>query len=82
MQLVKIQAYKYQELDDKAKEKVIYELNKNAFDSEYETFDGKMVHCWDYFGDWKLEDQIDFCDTNEYLFDKYGNMIHHLIKGE
>ena len=89
MELVKIQAYKYQELDDKAKENYIhtmwdmpfyYEMDKNPFDSEYESIDGKMIHCWDYFGDWQLSEQIDFCDCNEYLFDKYGNMIHHLIE--
>ena len=83
MELVKIKAYKYQELNDIAKKNVIYEMDKNPFDSEYESIDGKMIHCWDYFGDWQLSEQIDFCDCNEYLFDKYGNMIHNLIeKGE
>ena len=76
---VKIQAYKYQELDSKGKAQVIYKMNEIPFDSEFENDNGELITEYDYFGDWDLSDQIEFCDINEYLFDKYGNPIHHLI---
>jgi len=83
MELVKIQAYKYQELDDKAKEKYIHTMWDMPFDYEDEDEHGNSIMKYEYFGDWELSEQIDFCECNEYLFDKYGNPIHHLIeKGE
>lgn len=82
MELVKIEAYKYQELDDKAKENFIHKMYDMPFDYEDEDKDGNIITKYDYFADWNLEEQIDFCYHNEYLFDKYGNMIHHLVKGE
>ena len=85
MELVKIEAYKYQELDDKAKEKYIYKMWDYPFEYEVDDADenGNPIFKYEYFGDWELSEQIDFCECNEYLFDKYGNPIHHLIeKGE
>ena len=81
IKIVKIRAYKYQELDSKGKAKVIYQMNEIPFDSEFENDNGELITEYDYFGDWDLSDQIDFCDINEYLFDRYGNPIHHLIEG-
>jgi hypothetical protein len=83
MELVKIKAYKYQELDDKAKENYIHTMWDMPFDYEMEDEHGNSIIKYEYFGDWELSEQIDFCECNKYLFDKYGNPIHHLIqKGE
>ena len=75
---VKIQAYKYQELDSKGKENVIYKMNEIPFNSEFENVNGEVITEYDYFGDWDLSEQIEFCDINEYLFDKFGKCVHHL----
>ena len=46
---------------------------------EDEDIDGNTVIKYDYFGDFRLEEQIDFCNVNEYLFNEYGEPIHQLI---
>ena len=35
----------------------------------------------DYFADMDLEEQIEFCEMNNYLFNKYGELIGHLEEG-
>ena len=75
---VEITAYKFEELDDKATFEVLVWLNEFALENvdehgntSYEYFD----EIYDYDPDYVIE----HCYANEYLFDKYGNAIHHLI---
>tara|TARA_B100001250_G_C19334057_1_gene585998 strand:- start:313 stop:558 length:246 start_codon:yes stop_codon:yes gene_type:complete len=76
--LISIRAYKYAELDDKAKENFIHEMWDTPFDYEDEDKEGNTIIKYDYFADMNLEEQIDFCETNDYLFNKYGELIGHL----
>ena len=76
--LISIRAYEYAELDDKAKENFIHEMWDWAFDYEDEDEEGNTIIKYDYFADMNLEEQIDFCKINDYLFNKYGEVIGHL----
>jgi len=79
MKIVKIKAYKFEELKDSAKYEVLTWLDKYPID--YEDEDGN-TKC-EYFSDIYHQDQeyiAEHCQSNEYLFDEYGNVIHHLIE--
>ena len=76
--LISIIAYKYAELDIKAKENFIHEMWDMPFDYEDEDKEGNPIIKYDYFGEWDLEYQIEFCEMNDYLFNKYGELIGHL----
>ena len=73
--IVKIRAYKYEDLDEHKQFKVVLWLDKWPID--YEDEDGE-TH-WEYFEDMTKEDITEHCEANEYLFNKYGRPIHHLI---
>ena len=68
---MKIRAYEYTELNEKAKDNFIHEMWDMPFEYEDEDEKGNIIIKYDYFGEWDLEDQIDFCESNDYLFDKY-----------
>lgn len=75
---VTIKAYQFEELDDKAKYNALIWLNRNPL--EYENEKGEMVlEHWYYVYQDDPSYVIDHCDSNEYLFSKYGEPIHHLI---
>jgi len=78
--LIKIRAYEYAELNDKAKDNFIHSMWDMPFEAETGEHDdeGNMIIEYDYFGEWDLEEQIDFCESNDYLFNKYGKLIGHL----
>jgi hypothetical protein len=80
MKTIEVNAYKYNELNDEAKFKVKLWLDEIPF--EYETGDldenGKPVVKNDYASEWDERDIQEHCEINGYLFDKYGNCIHHL----
>ena len=76
--LISIRAYEYAELDDKAKENFIHEMWDMPFDYEDEDKEGNTIIKYDYFGEWDLEEQIDFCEANNYLFNKYGELVGQL----
>ena len=78
--LITVKAYQYQELNDDAKNKFMYEMYDMPFDYEDEDEEGNTIIKYDYFAEWDLEEQIDFCEINKYLFDKYGNLIGHLAE--
>ena len=75
MKEVKINAYSYAELSEDSKANVNYKYFLDGFDYEDEDADGNITVKYDYFQDWELYEQIDFCDSNEYLFDKYGYLL-------
>jgi quinol monooxygenase YgiN len=75
---VSINAYQYQDLDNDAKKEVIYWLDSSP--QEYEKEDGTFGYS--YYSDLSKEDEhiiIEFCDMNNYRFDKHGNRIDRLI---
>ena len=75
---VTIGAYKFEELDNKARFKVLIWLDEWPLD--YEDENGETE--WEYFTEIYNQDPdyvIEHCEANEYLFDEYGNAIHHLI---
>ena len=74
--IVKVRAYKYHELDEHRQWKVAVWLDDWPLD--YEDEDGE-IH-WEYFTDMTKEDIAEHCEANEYLFDKFGAPIHHLIE--
>jgi len=78
--LITVKAYQYQELNDDAKNKFMHEMYDMPFDYEDEDEEGNTIIKYDYFAEWDLEEQIDFCEINKYLFDKYGNLIGHLAE--
>tara|TARA_R100000995_G_scaffold67950_2_gene36602 strand:+ start:76 stop:342 length:267 start_codon:yes stop_codon:yes gene_type:complete len=78
--LIKIRAYRFEELNDKARENFAHQMYDMPFDSETGEYDdeGNAILEYDYFAEWHFEEQIEYCEMNEYLFDKYGNLISHL----
>lgn len=82
MKIVKIKAYKYEELNERAKDKFINEMYDIPFDYDIEDENGELIRKYDFFGEWELSEQIEFCEMNEYLFDEYGRTINYLTIDE
>lgn len=76
MKIVKIKAYKFEELDDQSQFKAALWLDE--WPCEYEDEEGEMH--WEYFTDMETHDVIEHCEANEYLFNRFGEPIHHLIE--
>ena len=62
--LIKIKAYEYAELNDKAKNNFINEMLNMPFEYEDEDKQGNTIIKYDYFGEWDLNDQIEHCETH------------------
>jgi hypothetical protein len=80
--LITVRAYEYKELDDKAKATFIHYMYDNPFDYEDEDENGNTIIKYYYFADWEIEEQIDYCESNNYLFNKYGELIKHYEESE
>ena len=95
MKNVTIEAFNFQDLNEKAKEKVIYWLDlypveyeycklfgfSNLF-KEYEKENGSFGYS--YYSELDKKDEyiiVEMCEMNNYLFNLHGEPIHHLIKG-
>ena len=76
--LITIKAYEYAELNDKAKNNFIHEMWDEPFEYEDEDKQGNTIIKYDYFGEWDLKDQIEHCEMNDYIFNKYGELVGHL----
>jgi hypothetical protein len=79
MKTVKIKAYKFEELAEHRQYKVAVWLDEWPIDYEDENGNTK----WQYFSDLYFtnkEEIAEHCEANEYLFDKFGEPIHHLIQ--
>ena len=75
---ITIDAYKIYELNGKALIHALHWLDE--FPLEYEKEDGTFGY--DYYSDiWESDKDyvIEYCVINDYLFDKYGQPIHHLL---
>jgi len=80
MKTIQVHAYEYNELNDKAKFQVKIWLNEVPFDYDTGEIDenGKPIIKYEYPGDWDDKEIYEHCELNNYLFDKYGNCVHHL----
>lgn len=74
--IVKIRAYKYEDLSHQSQFDAVVWLDECAID--YEDDEGNTY--WEYFTDMETQDVIEHCEANEYLFNKFGKPIHHLIE--
>lgn len=78
MKTYKIDGYKFEELTDKAKQKVIYWLCITFEPIDYEKDDGTIGYL--YWEELDNEYFQDTCEANEYVFTYEGTPIHHLTK--
>jgi hypothetical protein len=80
MKTIQVNAYEYNELNDEAKFKVKLWLNEIPLDYDTGEIDenGKPIIKDEYPGDWSDEEINEHCELNNYLFDKWGNCVHHL----
>ena len=75
MRIENIKTYSFNELNNKAKHRVIYWLDECPLD--YEDEEGKVQY--QYFIDLEELDIEEHCEANNYRFDETGRPIHHLI---
>jgi len=73
---VTIEAYKYEDLDHQSQWDALVWLDECPLDYEDENGETK----WEYFTEMETQDVIEHCEANEYLFNKFGEPIHHLIE--
>ena len=78
MEIIKIKAYQYNELNEKAKLKVKYWLNETPFEYEDEDENGRIVAKVEYLGDMRDIEIQEYCEDNGYLFSESGGRVHHL----
>tara|TARA_A100001201_G_scaffold32785_5_gene35278 strand:+ start:1332 stop:1580 length:249 start_codon:yes stop_codon:yes gene_type:complete len=78
MKIIKVNAYEFNELNQKAKNEVVNWLDQHPLDYETEDEQGNIIKEYQYFYDMEEIDIIEHCEMNEYLFNKYGEPIHHL----
>ena len=80
MKTIQVNAYEYNELNDKAKFQAKIWLNEVPFDYDTGEIDenGKPIIKYEYPGDWDDKEIYEHCELNNYLFDKFGNCVHHL----
>ena len=73
---VTIEAYKYEDLDQISQFEVLTWLDEFPLDYKDENGETK----WEYFTAMETQTVIEHCEANGYLFNKFGEPIHHLIK--
>ena len=76
MKLVNIKAYKYEELSGYAQDNFDAYMYDCPFDCENNEGEFEI----EFFADWDYEDRAEYCEMNDYLFDKTGRLINDLIK--
>ena len=74
--IYQVQGFTFKELNNKAKLKVINWLDE--FPIDYEDEEGQ-IH-YRYFSELEEIDIEDHCDVNGYIFNTYGEPIHHIIE--
>ena len=75
---VLIEGFQYKELPTKSQRKVLEWLDECPIDTE--THDGQIGY--EYPSDWTTDEVQEHCMMNEYLFDRLGEPIHHLVLTE
>jgi hypothetical protein len=81
MKTIKINAYEFKDLKGNSKYKALNWLDERP--CEYEDYEdenqqGNLIKKNDYISQWDNNEIIEHCEINQYLFDIYGNPIHHL----
>lgn len=76
MEKVIIEAYQFKELNEKAKDRVINWLDEDPVEVQYEN----QFFYYRYFSEGSEDDISEHCELNNYLFNIYGQPIHHLIR--
>ena len=76
MRQIIIDAYQYQELDKTAKSFVVCWLEAYPIEED----GGKVM---EYYSKEKTNEKMiaEHCNSNGYLFDRYGYPVHHIEKG-
>lgn len=74
---VLIEGFQYTELSVKAQRKVLEWLDEHPIDDE-----GNTATRYEHPSDWTTDEVQEYCMVNEYLFDRYGDPIHHLVLTE
>ena len=77
-QTIKIKAYQYEDLSDDSQWEVTHWVDEEPWEDENE--DGSVE--FSFFSDLNESEKAEHCNANEYLFDKEGKPIHHLIISE
>ena len=75
---VLIEGFQYTELPTKAQRKVLEWLDEDPIPTT--AHDGSTG--WEYPSDWTTDEVQEHCMMNEYLFDRTGDPIHHLVLTE
>jgi len=78
MEIIKIKAYQYNELNEKAKIEVKCWLNETPLDYEDEDENGRLIAKCEYLGDMRDIEIQEYCEDNGYLFSESGSCVHHL----
>ena len=78
MQVLKIRAYDYSELNPESKTTVKHWLDESPIEVENDAGEFEFR----YFSDMEDEDIQEHCEANDYLFTVYGRRIHHLERVE
>ena len=75
---VMIEGFQYKELSVMAQRKVLQWLDEAPIDTE--TYDGQVGY--EYPSDWTTDEVQEHCEMNEYLFNRLGEPIHHIVLTE
>ena len=78
MEIIKIKAYQYNELNEEAKFMVKRWLDETPIDYEDEDENGKITLKWEFLGDMRDIEIQEYCEDNGYLFSESGSRVHHL----
>ena len=80
MKTIQVNAYEYKELNQDAQFKVKLWLDECPFEYETDELDKEEKHILktEYISDWDDDSIQEHCEVNGYLFDRFGNCIHHL----
>jgi|DEB0MinimDraft_10_1074344.scaffolds.fasta_scaffold120908_2 hypothetical protein len=78
MEIIKIKAYQYNELNEDAKIEVKCWLNEKPIDYEDEDENGRLIAKCDYIGDMRDIEIQEYCEDMGYLFSESGSRVDHL----
>ena len=74
--IYQIEGYNFKELNEKAKQRVIRWIDE--YPMEYQNDNGETIYR--YFADGSENDVIEHCEINGYIFNIFGEPIHHVIE--
>jgi hypothetical protein len=74
--IYQIEGYIFNQLSNKAKQRVIRWIDE--YPMEYQNDNGETIYR--YFVDGSENDVNEHCEINGYIFNVYGEPIHHIIE--